>query len=238
MAIKFSLPQKKQKNKNETTSNTNPPAFDVDAFLNDTPTKAPTTATTTPKKSKLSLKHTPKSTNEKQTNSVARKTDKKTLMMAGVLGVLAVLAVLYLFVLPMFQAEEPTPVATVATPAPIAKPVASPASTASAVAPVATTDNLRTETVVISGEQLGNTASAPASSTMPTAVQVDNSETQKALEKAQPVESAPPAPEVKAEQKLMEKSSPSKENPRTKAQGSMSYADFVKASEQQVFADR
>lgn len=233
MAIKFSLPQKKQKNKNETTSNTNPPAFDVDAFLNDTPTEAPTTATATSKKSKFALKRTPK-----PSNSIGSKTDKKTLMMAGVLGVLAVLAVLYLFVLPMFQAEEPTPVATVATPAPIAKPVASPASTASAVAPVATTDNLRTETVVISGEQLGNTASAPASSTMPTAVQVDNSETQKALEKAQPVESAPPAPEVKAEQKLMEKSSPSKENPMTKAQGSMSYADFVKASEQQVFADR
>ncbi len=67
MAIKFSLPQKKQKNKNETTSNTNPPAFDVDAFLNDTPTKAPTTATTTPKKIQtFSKTHT--KINQRKTN--------------------------------------------------------------------------------------------------------------------------------------------------------------------------
>lgn len=165
-------------------------------------------------------------------NLEAEPNNKKNLLLGG-LVVVALIAVAVVFVLPRFLQSEPEP--TPAPPVATAKPAENPAP-ASDTKTAQPAENLRTETVVISGEQLNGNAS---SDTVPTpAVQNDEikvAEPPPAEPVATPV--APP-PEQKVANENKEKK-PAKTEVSVQEQGnSLSYADFVKSSEQPVFADR
>lgn len=167
-------------------------------------------------------------------NLEAEPNNKKNLLLGG-LVVVALIAVAVVFVLPRFLQSEPEP--TPAPPVATAKPAENPAPASDTKTEMAQpAENLRTETVVISGEQLNNNSS---SDTAPTpAVQNDEikvAEPPPAEPVATPV--APP-PEQKVVSENKEKK-PAKTEVSVQEQGnSLSYADFVKTSEQPVFADR
>lgn len=163
-------------------------------------------------------------------NLEAEPNNKKNLLLGG-LVVVALIAVAVVFVLPTFLQSEPEP--TSAPPVATAKPVENPAPASATKTEMAQpAENLRTETVVISGEQLNNNSS---SDTAPTPT-VQNDEIKVA--EPPPAEPVAPPPEQKVVSENKEKK-PAKTEVSVQEQGnSLSYADFVKSSEQPIFTDR
>lgn len=236
MAIKLpNLKNNLKKKPAEPTQNTQ-----LHDLLNDIPTLPTDSANGSAKPAKkplFTLKRTPKvaiATDGK------KPIDKKTMITAGFLGFLVVVGALIMFVLPtLTKTEEPTPVAErVATP--VVEPTAT-ASTPVTANASATADNLRTEEVVITGEQLGNgvpssTASTPVVTTE-NPPNADNSDNQAVV--VAESETTPPPAEQPSQELMQTEQKSKKGNAISNGQkGTMSYAEFVKASEQQVFSDR
>lgn len=177
---------------------------------------------TKPKKS-LFAKRQPKK--ESLTESIKtgknKKLDKKTMSLIGALLVLLCVGAVVMFVLPMFAEPEPTPTPT--TSEPVATVEATPEETASTPASTPT--------------------DAPATEASPTPPEpVQEEATTPPVPASATTETSTDKPNV--EQKLMDEASnqapkPTNAEPAVKeTTKTMSYADFVKASEQKVFVDR
>lgn len=119
-----------------------------------------------------------------------------------------------------------------------------PAISSAVAASTAQPENLRTEAVVITGEQLGNgvastpqpTAPAnvnPATTTNQVSDTLANTPTDTAIN---PNSSNPNTPNSASDERAQTGSNPTTNT--TNSQGVVSYEDFVKASEQQIFIDR
>lgn len=213
MAIKFSLPKKKAKNQTENLN-----------VLDSLDSPAPK-----PKKS-LFAKRSPKTNTltEDSPVSTTKKLDKKSMTLIGALVAILLIGVaVVMFVLPMLSEPEQTPEPTPTASEPVATTSAAPEIEATASTPAAST-----------ASATGDVPPAETVTQEPPAPVMD----------AQPEPTAPEAPPKTEEekpavaQKLMEEpknKKPAKADVSVKEQGNtMSYADFVKAAEQQVFADR
>lgn len=229
MAMKFSLPKAKKKAKT--------PAENVDSLnIDENPT---------PKKKSLFAKRTKKAQPSTSTpqdifsvdspKAKGLKLDKKKATLLGALvGVLLIAVVVVMFVLPMLSPSNEqadiapaVPAPTTTEPAPV-EATATPDTTAPA-------ETSATEATV-APEQPSNEAVATKTEVKDKDVEVVSvDEINKKADEAQKAE-AKPAPNS---QKLMEENKPKKSAEQAlKEQHTMSYADFVKASEQQVFTDR
>lgn len=119
-----------------------------------------------------------------------------------------------------------------------------PATASAVAASTAQPENLRTEAVVITGEQLGNgvasTPQSPAPANVNPAIttnQVSDTLANTPTDAANSNSSNPNIPNSASDERAQTSSNPTT-NATTNNQGVVSYEDFVKASEQQIFIDR
>lgn len=230
MAIKFSLPKKKSKESSE----------NLDILDLDTSPK--------PKKSLFGKRSAKPAKAKSDTFSVDApragkvKLDKKKATILGVLVGILLIGAIVMFILPMLsQNNTPEP-----APAPIAveqpqAPTSEPASTPKADpdAELSATPTVDIEKATANIPESSATPATPDKeqetelSSMPISVDKTN---EKSDEMPKVVAEAKPAPNT---QKFMEENKNKKSAEQSmREQHTMSYADFVKASEQQVFTDR